>query len=101
MADLADIVETELLDLLDPDLFGMTDLLIDGQAVAGVFAPEERDQQGTYPGQIVERYRLICRREDLSAAVGEELDIGGQVWAVVQNRTMAYLTDLTLIRYTA
>jgi hypothetical protein len=98
---LVDDVERDLLALLDPQLFGSSSLVVDNAPVVGVFAPDETDQAGNYPGQIAQRYRLVCRREDLVAEVGEELDINGQMWVVVQNRTMGLLTDLVLLRYTA
>jgi len=98
---LTDEVEDGLRELLAPELFGASALVVDGVSITGLFAPDERDQAGTLPGQVVERYRLFCPREDLTASVGEELTINGQVWAVVQNRSMGTLTDLTLLRYTA
>lgn len=98
---LLDEVEDGLRSLLEPELFGASSLVVDGVPITGLFAPDERDQAGEFPGQIVERYRLFCPIADLTASVGEELVINGQTWAVIQNRSMGTLTDLTLLRYTA
>lgn len=93
-------VETELLDLLTADVFGR-EMVIDGETVTAILAPDNAVGPGVMPGQIVQRYRLIAARADFVAYVGNEIEIDGETWQVVGEQPMELLTSLLLERYTA
>jgi hypothetical protein len=91
-------VESALLELLDEDHFGSASLTVNSLPVVGSWQADDRSMPGQFPGQIVERMRLICAASAFSAEVGEEIDVNGDLWLVVGKRPMELTTDLTCER---
>lgn len=97
---LRDDVETGLLDLIDPELFGSVHQ-IDGDQVTCIWRPEQSIVAGDFSGQVVERYRMTCDKAEFSAVVGQEVEVDGIVWTVADDRGLGLITDLVLARFTA
>lgn len=97
---LRDEVETALLELIDPELFGSVHE-IDGEQVTCIWRPEQSIVAGDFSGQVVERYRLTCDKTAFTAVVGQEVDVDGIVWTVADDRGLTLITDLILARFTA
>jgi hypothetical protein len=97
-------IEQDLQDLLSDDMFGV-EMVIDSDVVTGVWHNAMDSQVGITPGaftaSIVERFRLIAKKEDIEVVVGQELEINGVRWIVVGQRPAETLTDIVCERYTA
>jgi len=93
-------VETELMGLLDAEMFGRS-MVINSVVMTGIWQDDDTVEPGGFAGSIVERYRLVVASSALTAIVGQELVIDSRTYTVVATRPMELMTDISVERYTA
>lgn len=97
---LRDDVETGLLDLIDPDLFGGS-YIVGGNEIDCIWRSSQSIVPGEFAGQVVERYRLTCARDIYTAVVGQEIEVEGRIWTVIEDRGLESICDIIVERYLA